>query len=100
MIPKGCTCENSFLFPFNEKDVESICITYKENEVIRLQKHLEHCIFKNGRIYVALSQEDTLTFGDNAFIKIQIRAKLKDGAATKSNIMETYTDEIIYNEVI
>ena len=100
MIPRGCTCENSFLFPFDEKEVATLCITYKEDEVIKLQKHLEDCIFKDGRIYVLLSQEDTLKFNNNAFIKIQIRAKLTDGAATKSNVMETYTDEVVYDGVI
>ena len=100
MIPKGCTCENSFSFPYDEGEVESIHIAYKENNVMRLEKHLEDCIFKDGMIHVSLSQEDTLKFTDNAFIKIQIRCKLKNGETPKSNIIETYTDEVLYNGVI
>ena len=100
MIPKGCTCENSFSFPYEENEVESIHIAYKENKVMVLEKHLEDCIFQDGKIVVALSQEDTLKFTDNAFIKIQIRVKFKNGIATKSNIIETHTDDVIYNGVI
>ena len=100
MIPRGCTCENSFSLPFNQEEIESLCITYKENEEIRLKKYLDDCIFKDGKIYVALSQEDTLKFDDNASIKIQIKIKLKDGTVTKSKKIETYTDEVFCNEVI
>ena len=100
MIPKGCTCENSFLFPYKQEEVAKLCITYKEDDVIKLQKNLEDCTFKDGKIYVGLSQEDTLKFTDNAFIKIQIRVRLKDGACTKSNAMETYTDDVVFDGVI
>ena len=100
MIPKGCTCENSFLFPFKREEVENLCIAYKEDDVIKLQKNLEDCTFKDGKIYVSLSQGDTLKFTDNAFIKVQIRVRLKDGATTKSNVMETYTDDVVFDGVI
>lgn len=100
MIPKGCTCENSFSFPYDEKDIENIHIAYKENKVMVLEKHLEDCIFQDGKIVVTLSQKDTLKFTDDAFIKIQIRVKFKNGIVTKSNIIETYTDDVIYNGVI
>ena len=100
MIPKGCTCENSFSFPYEKEEVESLHIAYKENDAMILEKRLEDCVFKDGKIYVALSQEDTLKFTDNEYIKIQIKAKLKDGAVTKSNVIETYTDEVLYNGVI
>lgn len=100
MIPKGCTCENSFLFPYKQEDIAKLRIDYKEDDVIKLQKNLDDCTFKDGKIYISLSQEDTLKFTDNAFIKIQIRVRLKDGATTKSNVMETYTDDVVYNGVI
>lgn len=100
MIPKGCTCENGFLFPFPENEVEVLYVTYKQNGVIKFHKNLEDCVFKDGKIYVALTQEDTLKFDDKGIIKIQIRGTLKNGAATKSNIMETFTDEVLYDGVI
>lgn len=100
MIPKGCTCENSFSVPFLEENVACLRITYKQNGVIKIEKNLEDCTFKNGKVYVALTQEDTLKLDDKGIIKIQIRGRLEDGAATKSNIIETYTDEVLCNEVI
>lgn len=100
MIPKGCTCENSFSVPFSEEEVDNLCVTYKQNKVIKFEKKLEDCIIKNGKLYIALTQEDTLKLDDYGIIKIQIKSKLKSGAVTKSNIVETYTDEVLCNEVI
>lgn len=100
MIHKGCTCENSFPIPFPKEEIVSVCIAYKQNGVIKLEKKTEDCTFKNEKLYVSLSQEDTLKFDDNSIVKIQIKMKLKNGAVTKSNVMETYTDEVLSDGVI
>ena len=100
MIPKGCTCENEFSFPFDKDEVVALCVTYKQNKEVKLKKRLDDCTLKDGKIYVALEQEDTLKFDDKGIIRVQIKARLKNGKVPKSNIMETYTDEDFCNEVI
>lgn len=100
MIPKGCTCENSFSISFAEEQIDSLRITYKQNKVIKVEKNLKDCTFKDGKVYVALTQEDTLNFEDGEIIRIQIKVKLKTGCVTKSNIIETYTDEVLCDGVI
>ena len=95
MIPVGCTCKNSFPFPYKKEEVASLYITYQENGKTILEKSLEECSFSDGKISVHLTQEDSLKFCENALIKIQIRSRLTNGAVIKSVVMSSHTDEIL-----
>ena len=100
MISKGCTCKHTFAIPFTENQISAIFITYQQDQVTKIEKELSDCEFADGTVSVKLSQEDTLKFDDNAIIKIQIRVKLISGAVTKSEIIETFTDDVLKDGVI
>ena len=100
MIGKGCTCKNTFEFPFSEGDVEAIRIAYCQDGKVLFEKHKEDCMFSYSQVSVELNQEDTLMFNSSKIIRIQIKVKLTDGSVTKSNIVETITDELLCCEVI
>lgn len=100
MIARGCTCKNVFSIPFDGGNIEKLFITYQQGGKMVLEKELADCEFSDGTVSVELSQEDTLVFVHGVVIKIQIRVKLKDGTVTKSNIIDTYADQILKNEVI
>ena len=100
MIEKGCTCINTFEFPFAESEVEAIRITYWQGGKVLFNKELADCSFSDGEVSVHLNQEDTLMFDNRQVIRIQLKVKLVGGAVTKSNIIETITDEVLSCEVI
>jgi hypothetical protein len=100
MISKGCTCKNIFTLPFNREDVQVIYITYQQDRKTIFEKDINQCEFSDGTVSVNLTQEDTLKLNDNSTVEIQIRLKLADGSATKSQIIETYADEVLKNGVI
>lgn len=100
MIPKGCTCKNSFPIPHVRDEVVTLFITYQQNKETIVEKNIADCTFENGMVSVYLSQEETLRFKDDVVISVQIRARLTNGAATKSEIIETYTDYVLKKEVI
>lgn len=100
LIEKGCTCINTFEFPFVESDVEVIRITYWQGGKVLFEKELSDCAFSDGEVTVHLNQEDTLKFDSHQVIRIQLKVKLVGGAVTKSNIIETITDEVLCCEVI
>ena len=100
VIPRGCTCRNSFKFPYVEENVETLFITYQQNKITKVEKQLSDCTFEDGKVCVHLGQDNTLSFEENVPIKVQIRVKLTDGSATKSKIMETYTDTVLKEGVI
>ncbi len=100
MIAKGCTCRNTFEFPYSEDEVEAVCITYCQGDKVLFNKKLNDCAFSEGAVTVHLNQEDTLMFDSQQIIKIQLKVKLVGGAVVKSNIIETITDEVLCCEVI
>ena len=100
MIEKGCTCINTFDFPFAEDETEAIRITYWQGGKVLFNKELDDCTFSKGKISVYLNQEDTLMFNSLQVIKIQLKVRLAGGAVTKSNIIQTITDEVLSCEVI
>ena len=100
MIPKGCTCENSFSIPYDKEEIATLLITYQQNKVNVVEKTLDDCSFVDGKIYIVLSQEDTLKFNDEESIEIQIRIKLNNGVVTKCKIIKTYTDRVLNDGVI
>lgn len=100
MIAKGCTCKNIFTLPFPESEIKALFITYRQNKKNVFEKTLSDCEFGDGTVSVNLTQEDTLKLDDFREIQIQIRVRFSDGSATKSNIVKTYADEVLKNEVI
>jgi hypothetical protein len=100
MIAKGCTCKNVFTMPYEKSDVEVLFITYQQNGTTVFEKQISDCEISDGTVSVTLTQEDTLQLDEKSIVKIQIRVKLKSGAVTKSKIIETYTDQLLKNEVI
>ena len=100
MIAKGCTCRNTFSIPYAKSEIAAIFITYHQRGVTKVEKTIDDCTFTDGKAQVDLSQEDTLKFDDDAIIKIQIRIRLNNGIVTKSQIVETYTDNVLKDGVI
>ena len=100
MIGKGCTCTNTFEFPFVEGDVKAVRITYWQDGKVLFQKELDDCTFSEGQVTVHLNQNETLMFDSEKIIKIQLKVKLVGDVVTKSNIIETITDEVLCCEVI
>ena len=100
MIEKGCTCKNTFTFPFAEDEVKAVRITYWQGGKVLFNKELYDCAFSEGEVTVHLNQEETLMFDSSQVIKIQLKIRLVGDVVVKSNIIETITDEVLCCEVI
>lgn len=100
MISKGCTVGNTFTVPFTKEEVEVLYITYQQRGKTVIEKTLDDCSFGDGFISTGFTQEQTLLFESSIRVCIQIRARLKDGTATKSNIIETDVDKLLKDGII
>lgn len=104
IIPKGCTCINTFTVPFGKDECESVFITYQQNGKTVIEKTIDYLEFSEEegqkKVSAFLSQEETINLVSNERIKIQIRAKLKNTSVIKSNIIVTTTDELLKKDVI
>lgn len=99
-IPKGATTLHTFNVPIDLTQAVVLYITYQSLGEIILEKQLDDCEVTTDCIKVNLSQEETLLFEDSVRVKIQIRARLYDGSAVKSKVIETTTDELLKEGVI
>ena len=99
MIAKGCTCKNTFSIPFIESQIKDIIITYKQGDAIILEKKKNDCTFNDCSVSVDLTQEESMKFDETKIIRMQIKIKTDKDIVIKSNIMETYTDEL-FNKVV
>lgn len=100
MIPRGCTVQNSFAIPYKASEVAVVWVTYVQSGDIVIDKITADCIISDSKVTLGLSQEETLKLKPWAKIQIQIRIRLHDGRATKSNIIETTTDRVLKEMVI
>ena len=100
MISTGCTGENLFCLPCGEEEIAVMYITYQQDEETVLEKTKEDCVFEGETACLTLSQEDSLKFDPDAEILIQIRIRLTDGRAIKSDIMRAAADRLLKDGVI
>ena len=99
-IARGTTISNVFTVPVDLTSAVSMFITYQQSGRTVLEKTLEDCTITTKQITVDLSQQDTIKFSENKQVRIQIRAKLADGSAHKSQVIETDADELLKEGVI
>lgn len=99
-IARGATISNIFTVPVDLTAAVAMYVTYQQGGRTVLEKKLADCEITATTITVDLSQEETLKFIENKAVKIQIRAKLPDGSAHKSNVIETTADELLKEGVI
>ena len=99
MIPRGCTATNTFSFPYEKEYIEALFVTYQQMGKTVLEKPLDsvriEAVEEKFLLVVPLSQDDTLCFNSSQPVEIQIRVKLKDGTATKSNVLRTSVDRLL-----
>ena len=98
---RGTTPTHTFTLPpeIRSADFENIYITYSQNGEVVLEKTGSELNVSDAGIQLTLSQEDTLKFKSGQ-VKIQLRARLKDGQAVASNIICTTAKEVLKDGVI
>lgn len=92
---RGTTPKITFLVDIDTADLGELYITFK-NEHGEIEKTTPDVVLAEGEISVYLSQADTLLFPNfDTPLRMQIRAKTKEGAAIASNIMQTTMNYIL-----
>lgn len=99
-ITKGGTPTHTFNCNVDLSEAVALYITYAQNGRNVLEKQLDDCEItatnEGCAVQCKLTQENTLAFADsNKRVEIQIRAKLADGAAFVSEIVETTVSKLL-----
>ena len=99
-ITRGATITNTFNVSVDLTSAVVLYITFEQARKPVIEKTLEDCTITPTSISVEFSQEDSLAFKENKSVRIQIRARLADGSAHVSNIIETMASELLKEGVI
>jgi hypothetical protein len=100
MILPGTTPTHTFEIDDLPSNITNVRITYKQKNKIIIQKEKEDCEIQPGTISVTLTQEDTLKFTNNEFVKIQLRAVTDTGEALSHDPIIKTVGECLDNEVL
>lgn len=103
-IVRGTTPEHFVYLPFNNRDIDSILITYKQgfNVVEKRMKDLSWYVEKGIRniAYFQFTQEETNSFESilNRPCNVQVRALLKNGDVIASEICKIKILDVLDEE--
>ena len=99
-ITPGTTPTLTFTIPFETSSITALYISFMKAGAVRVEKDISHCTLGEKTISCALTQEETLKFGNEQKIEIQIRAKKTTGEAVASNVMSVMTSKVLKDGVI
>lgn len=97
---KGTTPKHTFKIPFKTETIAILRVTYAQRDEIVVEKTEADCTLEGDEIIVKLSQEETLSFDENEFVKIQIRIITTDGEALVSNKIRLSVGDVLNKEVL
>lgn len=100
MIIRGTTPTLEFTIPFDAALIDEAFVTLSQNREVIVDKPLEDCECQENKLSVRLTQQETLSLACDCITEIQVRVRLKDGAAMASNIITVDTNRILKDGAI
>jgi hypothetical protein len=100
VMTPGATPTHFFNLPISTDEVAALRITYEESGKTVLQKEMEDCELKDKQIIVKLSQEDTLKFGSNVIVRMQVKVRTTGGDVLVSEVIKKSTNIVLDKEKI
>lgn len=100
MIIRGTTPTLEFAIPFDTELIDEAFVTLSQNREVVIDKPLQDCECSENKLLVQLTQQETLSLACDCITEIQVRVRLKDGAAMASNIITVDTKRILKDGAI
>ena len=99
-MTRGTTPTHIFNIPIDGNTIKTVRITYKQQEVTRLEKTEADVEITTGAIKLRLSQEDTLAFVENIPVQVQVKVLIGDGTVLASHIKSLPVGKVLNEEVL
>ena len=97
---RGTTPTHIFTLPFDTDLLQSVMVTYAHNGEPILVKQTQDCAMGGNMVMLKLTQQETLLFGNNWLVDIQLRLLLKSGDALRSKVYHRVTGVLLGDEVM
>jgi hypothetical protein len=82
-IHRGTTPDVELMVPYDTRLIEKVYVTWTQEGQVVLEMDVADVVVGEGRIWVPMTQEDTLAFAPG-FALMQVRALFSDGAVVTS----------------
>lgn len=97
---RGTTPKHKFTVPIDLTSAAEIYITYKQANIVKVEKTKDDMTVTEELITLELTQEETLMFSAFENVEIQCRARYPDGTAVASNIHNVPVGRILKEGLI
>lgn len=97
---RGTTPTHIFTLPFDTSMVKTIKISYRQNNIVKLTKRNDDCVFDGNTVTLKLTLEDTFAFAGGACVEVRIRVLTQSGEALASNIMRVQCDACLSDDEV
>ena len=97
---QATTPTHTFTLPFTTDLIATVRITYAQCGKVVLEKTESDCSFSGYKMVVSLTQEETLSFDENEFAKVQVRIITADGNSLVSNKLRFTVGDALNKEVL
>lgn len=97
---RGTTPTLEFILPFSTDLLAEAWVTLSQNRAVVLNKQLEDLRADEKKLFLKLTQQETLQLTAGTVTEIQIRCRTNDGDALASDIISVSTDRILKDGVI
>lgn len=97
---QGSTPTHIFRLPLDTDLIQSLRITYAQNEKPILIKHKDDCVLNGNSVSVKLTQDDTLLFRAKLDAQIQIHILTTEGDSIPSFVKRVPVRLLLEREVL
>ena len=95
---RGTTAKITFNIPFETNQISVAYVTFTSDGVVAVEKNLADLVLGDKKIICRLTQ--SLSFTPNSRVRVQLRARLKDGTTIASRIRDVTVGNVLKEGII
>ncbi len=97
---RGTTTKITFNVPIETSQIAVAYVTFTSDDVVVVEKKLSDLTLETKKVICKLTQAESLSFIPNTRVRVQLRARLKDGTAFASKIRDLSVGNILKEGII
>lgn len=97
---RGTTARITFNVPIETSEIATAYVTFDCNGVVVCEKKLSDLKLETKKVICQLTQAESLSFTPGSRVRVQLRARLKDGTAIACKIRDLAVGNVLKEGVI
>lgn len=97
---RGTTAKITFNIPVETNQIAVAYVTFTSDGVVAVEKKLADLTLEDNKVICRLTQAESLSFTPNSRVRVQLRARLKDGTTIASKIRDVTVGNVLKEGII